>query len=73
MSIASTAVFNASHVLQFSYVFDNETQWMNGEFFNSRFDADQYVKQMISCWEPSQRVEGQGWRIVCANTWEVDE
>ena len=64
MSIASTAVFNASHVLQFSYIFDNEVQWMNAEFFNSKVDALQYVKQMKPFWLSSQRVEGEGWRVI---------
>lgn len=66
MSISSTAVFNASHVLQFSYVFNNEVQWMNAEFFNSITDARDYVKKMISFWESTQRIEGEGWRIVAA-------
>ena len=64
MSIASTAVFNASHVLQFSYVFDNEVQWMNAEFFNSKVDALLYVKSMLPFWTSSQRVEGEGWRVI---------
>ena len=64
MTIASTAVFNASHVLQFSYVFDNEVQWMNAEFFKSKIEAYQYVKKMIPFWMSSQRVEGEGWRII---------
>ena len=64
MSIASTGVFNASHVVQFSYIFDNEIQWMNAEFFRSKVDAYQFVEKMKPFWMSSERVEGEGWRII---------
>ena len=64
MSISSTAVFNASHVLQFSYIFNNEVQWMNAEFFNSKDKAFDYVRSMKPFWSSEQRVEGEGWRVI---------
>ena len=64
MSIACTAVFTASHVLQYSYIFANEVQWMNAEFFNSEADAFKYVRSMKPFWSSEQRVEGEGWRVI---------
>lgn len=64
MSISSTAVFNASHVLQFSYIFNNEVQWMNAEFFNSEDKAFAFVRSMIAFWPSEQRIENEGWRVI---------
>ena len=64
MSISSTAVMNASHVVQFSYIFDNEIQWMNAEFFRSKIEAYQFVEKMKPFWMSSERIEGEGWRII---------